>query len=77
MSIYRDQIAEFVYEQKKMLEQYTKEREMCLKGNLAYCQNGEKKIYYHTYSDNGRYIRETIGKNQQMIKSLCTGQGKL
>ena len=71
MSIYKDQIAEFVYEQKKILEQYTMERERCLKGNLAHCQNGDKKIYYHTYTENGRYIRDTIGKDPDMIKSLA------
>lgn len=71
MSIYKDQIAEFVYEQKKMLEQYTRDLNKCLNGNLAYCQNGEKKIYYHTYKENGRYCRETIRNESDMIKSLA------
>ena len=71
MSIYKDQIAEFVYEQKKMLEQYTRDLNKCLDGNLAYCQNGEKKIYYHTYKENERYCRETIGNDSDMIKSLA------
>ena len=71
MSIYKDQIAEFVYEQKKMLEQYTRDLNKCLDGNLAYCQNGEKKIYYHTYKENERYRRETIGNDSDMIKSLA------
>ena len=71
MSTYMDQIAEFVYEQKKILEKYTTEREKCLKGNLAHCQNGEKKIYYHTYTDNGKYNRDTIGADSDKIKSLA------
>lgn len=71
MSIYKDQIAEFVYEQKKILEQYTRDLNKCLDGNLAYCQNGEKKIYYHTYKENERYRRETIGNDSDMIKSLA------
>lgn len=71
MGVYQDQITIFVYEQKKMLEKYTKEREECLEGNLAYCQNGEKKIFYHTYTENGRYVRDTIGRDSEEIKALA------
>lgn len=71
MGVYKDQIAIFVHEQRKLLEQYTMEREKCPEGNLAHCQNGEKKIYYHTYSKEGRYVRDTIGKDSDTIKALA------
>ena len=42
MGIYKDQIEEMVYEQKRMLEIYTREREMLVDGNLACCINHGK-----------------------------------
>ena len=71
MAIYRDQIEEMVYEQKKILMKYTNERNRCIEGNLAHCANHGKKTYYHTHYENGRYVRTTIGGNPEAIKELA------
>ena len=62
---------EMVYEQKKTLAKYTMEREKCRKGNLACCLNHGKETYYHTYSENGRYVRTSISGNPEIIKDLA------
>ena len=74
MDIYKDQIENFVYEQKKLLEKYTTERKGCAGGNLAHCRNNGKTIYYHTFFEDGKYIRSTVGMGSEMIKSLARGE---
>ena len=74
MDIYKDQIEEMVYEQKKMLEKYTREHGKCLEGNLACCKNHGQDTYYHTYFDKDRYVRSVVGKESKMIMSLARGE---
>lgn len=71
MAIYRDQLKEMVYEQKKILMKYTNERNKCKEGNLAYCANHGKKTYYHTHYEDGRYVRTSIDRNPEVIKELA------
>lgn len=71
MAIYRDQLKEMVYEQKKILMKYTNERNKCKEGNLAYCANHGKKTYYHTHYEDGRYVRTSIDRNPEAIKELA------
>ncbi|MBR3377173.1 MAG: hypothetical protein IKG44_05795 [Mogibacterium sp.] len=71
MSIYKDQIEQMVYEQKKMLEKYTRECEILADGNLASCINHGKATYYHTFIDNGRYKRTSLSKDPNTLKSLA------
>lgn len=71
MGIYKDQIEEMVYEQKRMLEIYTREREMLVDGNLACCINHGKETYYHTFVKNGRYMRTSLSKDLDTLKSLA------
>ena len=71
MSIYRDQIEEMVYEQKKILLKYTSEHNRCIEGNLAHCVNHGKKTYYHTFHEDGRYVRTSIDGNPEAIRKLA------
>lgn len=71
MGIYKDQIAEMVYEQKKMLNIYTHENEISPEGNLACCINHGRETYYHTSVEEGRYKRTALSKDSDIIKSLA------
>lgn len=74
MDIYKDQIGEMVYEQKKVLEKYTREHEMCLKGNLVCCKNHGRDTYYHTCFDNDKYVRSVVGMESEKIMALARGE---
>lgn len=71
MAVFKDQIEEMVYEQRKILEKYTRECEMCPKGSLACCINHGKETYYHTFTENGRYMRTSLSNDPSTIKSLA------
>lgn len=71
MSIYSDQIEMMVYEQKKILEKYTNERESCWEGNLSHCRNHGKETYYHTYFEERRYVRTSINQDPEAIRNLA------
>ena len=63
MGVYKNQIEEMVYEQKKLLAKYTAERNNCDQGNLSCCFNHGKETFYRTTVEDGRYIRTSIDKN--------------
>jgi len=71
MAIYKDQIEEMVYEQKKILMKYTNERNSCKEGNLICCVNHGKKTFYRSHFEEGRYIRTSINRNPEVIKELA------
>ena len=84
MDIYREEISRIVYDYKKMLEDYTNEQKKqrehrATQGNinsgheehLIRCRNNGKDTYYRAYRENGRYVRKTLGNNQDAINELA------
>ena len=74
MDIFREEIDRFVYEQKKMLEDYT--NEYCLvcgtgDEHLIRCRNNGKDIYYRAHRENGRYVRKSITNDHEAISALA------
>ena len=76
MDIYKDQIAKMVYEQKKLLEDYTREyRDLCEndgdgEDRLVCCINHDRKTYYRARRVNGRYVRKSLGRDTEAINAL-------
>ena len=71
MSIYRDQIAEMMYESSKLLENYIREYENCVEGGLTCCKTHGNDTFYHTSQNNGKYIRTVVGKDSEILKALA------
>ena len=77
MDIYKDQIAKMVYEQKKLLEDYTREyRDLCEndgdgEDRLVCCINHDRKTYYRARRVNGRYVRKSLGRDTEAINALA------
>lgn len=74
MDIYRDQIENIVWEQKKLLEYHTRELRNSQDGSLWCCMNGGKETFYHTYHKDGRYVRTAIGREPDKMKALARGE---
>jgi len=77
MDIYKDQIAEMVYEQKKLLDDYTQEYRTLYENDgdeddrLVCCMNHGRKTYYRARRENGRYIRKSLSRDQEAINTLA------
>lgn len=71
MGIYIDQIERMVWEQKKILERYTRELKDHPDGKLWCCLNHGKETFYHTCFKEGRYIRTSLRKDPDKIMSLA------
>ncbi len=71
MSTYKDQIEQMMYESSKLLENYIREYEGCVEGSLACCKTHGKDTFYHTFQNNGKYIRSVVGQETEMLKSLA------
>lgn len=75
MDIYREEIARMVYEQKKMLDDYTREYASKYKDNeedrLICCMNHSRETYYRAHNENGRYVRKSISNDQSAINALA------
>lgn len=71
MGVYIDQIEQMVWEQKQILKHHTQELKNCPDGTLWCCHNHGKETYYHTFAENGRYIRTSLNKDMDTLKSLA------
>ena len=75
MDIFRDQIDKSVYEQKKLLEDYTLEYSRVFEtdgdAHLICCKNKGKDTYYRAYRETGKYIRKSLSKDQDAINTLA------
>lgn len=71
MGVYKDQIEQMVWEQKQLLENHTQELKKCPDGTLWCGINHGKETYYHTFVENGRYIRTSLSKDPDTLKSLA------
>ena len=75
MDIYRDQIDRVVYEQRKLLEEYTDEYKLATvndKGEHLICgKNNGKENLYCAYKENGKYIRKCVNGDRDAINALA------
>ena len=71
MEVFRDQIEEMVYEQRKILQNYTEELKSSPDGNLMCTSNHGKQIYYHTYYADGKYVRVSLNNKPDVIRALA------
>ena len=75
MDIYREEIARMVYEQKILLEDYTREYAAYHRDDaedrLICCMNHGKETYYRAHRENGRYVRKSISNDQAVISELA------
>ena len=79
MDIFIDQISKMVYEQKKILENYTIERNaidsinsIAKDENLSCCRNHGSYVYYRARRDkSGRYVRKSLAKDQAALNTLA------
>ena len=74
MDIFKDEINRIVYDQKIMLEDYTKEYKEVLEstdGHIIRCRNNGSEIYYRTHNENGKYVRKSISGDQNAINALA------
>lgn len=71
MGVYIDQIEQMVWEQKQILENHTQELRNCPNGTLWCGHNHGKETYYHTLVKNGRYMRTSLSKDTDTLKSLA------
>ncbi|MBR0308900.1 MAG: hypothetical protein IJH92_08415 [Mogibacterium sp.] len=75
MDIFREQIEKSVYEQKKLLEDYTLEYSRSFEADydahLICCRNKGKDTYYRAEKENGRYIRKSLSRDQDAINALA------
>lgn len=77
MDIYKDQITKMVYEQKKLLEDYTREYRVLYENDvdeddrLICCTNHGRKTYYRARRENGRYVRKSLSRDADAINALA------
>lgn len=79
MDIFIDQISRMVYEQKKILENYTIERDaidstnsIAKDENLSCCRNHGSYVYYRARRDkSGKYVRKSLTKDQAILNALA------